>query len=298
VLFTDAEQQDISIELTYGAQVNRFRFEVPNDRSLNLPVVEQPTVLPTILTGLGDQFTYLNAERLGPRDQQAVTAEEPTKIGVGEYGQYTAQVLALHGSKEVGSILLHPGEHEQDVTTLRTQVERWASDIIRRIRIDAQWLPGINASTIRYQELKAVSEPIRPANMGFGFSYALPVIVAALLMKSGGLFIVENPEAHLHPAGQSRMGRFLARLAANNVQVVVETHSDHVINGIRLAVAESQVLEPDDIGVHFFGDDQEAPELLRMTERGGFDRWPSGFFDQLELDLERLARAKRNHRSS
>lgn len=60
--------------------------------------------------------------------------------------------------------------------------------------------------------------------MGFGLSYALPIVVGGLVAAKDGLLIVENPEAHLHPQGQSNMGQFLAWLAGKGVQVIVETH--------------------------------------------------------------------------
>jgi predicted ATPase len=145
-------------------------------------------------------------------------------------------------------------------------------------------------SVIRYQEPGLLSEGIRPPNMGFGVSYALPIIVAGILATSGTLLVVENPEAHLHPAGQSRMGRFLGRVAGAGAQVIVETHSDHVVNGIRLATVEDHTIGTDAIVVYFF--DDENPVTIEVTEKGGLTKWPPGFFDQLEDDLGRLARVK------
>jgi predicted ATPase len=170
-------------------------------------------------------------------------------------------------------------------------VEDWASEIIRPIRVTAQWPPGIAASVIRYSEPGSLLDGIRPPNMGFGVSYALPIIVAGLLAPEGGLFIVENPEAHLHPAGQSKIGRFLGRLAGSGVQVIVETHSDHVLNGIRLAAVDERTVGPSEVIVHYF--DGAEPVSIEMTERGGLSKWPNGFFDQLENDLGGLARAQR-----
>ena len=89
--------------------------------------------------------------------------------------------------------------------------------------------------------------------MGFGVTYSLPIILSGLIAKEKGLLIVENPEAHLHPAGQSRMGVFLAWLAGKGVQVLVETHSDHIINGIRRAIAEFKYLDNSSALVHWFG---------------------------------------------
>ncbi|BAU86056.1 hypothetical protein SLA_5174 [Streptomyces laurentii] len=272
-------------------------FAVPDEQALYLEVagsVDAPLPDPA---GQGRAFTYLCAERLGPRDQLAVCAEHPELLGVGVRGEYTAQVLALHESRPVRPELRHPDtESTHGVTVLRTQAEMWASEIIRPIEISAQWPPGITASTIRFREPGLLSEAIRPANMGFGFSYALPVIVAGLLTRPGDLLIVENPEAHLHPGGQSELGRFLARVAGAGVQVIVETHSDHVINGVRLGVAEDRAVDPTSVLIHFFGAETAGSVPIELTDRGELSTWPDGFFDQIERDLGRLARARRRRK--
>ncbi|MET7291262.1 DUF3696 domain-containing protein [Streptomyces griseoloalbus] len=296
VLHPDAPDSTIEIQIGGdGSQVpSVHRFTVPDEQALYLRVADDSGPPPAELRGQGAAFTYLCAERLGPRDQLGVSAEHPDRIGVGVQGQYTAQLLALHETRAVREPLLHPTtRNTHNVTTLRTQVETWASDIIRPIKIMAQWPPGITASTIRFQEPGLLSEPIRPANMGFGFSYALPVIVAGLLTGPGDLLIVENPEAHLHPGGQSKLGRFLARVAGAGAQVIVETHSDHVLNGARLAVAEERSLRPEDAVVHYFGEEEAGSAPIEFTAKGELTEWPRGFFDQIEQDLGRLARARR-----
>jgi predicted ATPase len=302
VLYPDADPAVIEVTVKVSDEDYRYAFDVPYERTLNLPVIARADQAPAELAAKGAAFTYLNAERLGPRDQLDVTADEAGLIGVGVRGEYTAQTLAMHETDEVRPPLRHPQTSDHGVTTLRTQVENWASTIIRPIRITAQWPPGITASMIRFQEPELirqqmlVSEQIRPANMGFGFSYALPILVAGLLMPEAGVLIVENPEAHLHPAGQSKLGRFLAQVAGSGAQVIVETHSDHVINGIRLAAVEDRVIDPEFVMVHFFGHESgRAPTAIELTSRGALTIWPRGFFDQIEEDLGRIARAKREH---
>ncbi|MFD0201268.1 MULTISPECIES: DUF3696 domain-containing protein [Saccharothrix] len=291
-----AEEPAIVVTLAYGGIRIRIRFDVPSKRSLNLPFTMDAEV-PILVEDSGRAFCYLNAERLGPRDQLAMTSADVADLGVGPRGEYTAQVLAAHESTKVEPDLLHP-ETDSDVNrgvrTLRTQVELWASEIIRPVEITAAWRPGLSASTIRFREPGLFGSEIRPGNTGFGFSYALPIIVAGLRMKPGALFIVENPEAHLHPAGQSKMGRFLARLAAFGVQVIVETHSDHVLNGVRLAVAEGVAVPPEEVLAYFFDEDSASgPTAIEMTSKGALTSWPKGFFDQIEHDLGRLSRAGR-----
>lgn len=302
VLHPDADRPQIDVRVEASGMEHDFSFEVPYDRTLNLPVRERPDSPPIELAATGVAFTYLNAERLGPRDQLDVTAEETHLVGVGVRGEYTAQALAMHETDRVRAELHHPLTSEHGVTTLRTQVENWASSIIRPIRITAQWPPGITASLIRFQEPELitqqvlVSEQIRPANMGFGFSYALPILVAGLMVPESGILIVENPEAHLHPASQSRLGQFLALVAGSGSQVIIETHSEHIINGIRVAAVEDGVMSPETAIVHFFGDEQERrPTSIELSARGALSSWPRGFFDQAEEDLGRIARAKRRN---
>jgi predicted ATPase len=87
------------------------------------------------------------------------------------------------------------------------------------------------------------------------------------------------------------MGRMLARFAASGIQLLVETHSDHVLNGVRLSVRD-RLLEPKDVAVHFFSGVTQAGNgvnSMHLDERGSVDFWPAGFFDQSETDLTRLA---------
>jgi predicted ATPase len=110
---------------------------------------------------------------------------------------------------------------------------------------------------------------------------------------------VENPEAHLHPKGQSGIAGFLARVAGAGTQVVIETHSDHVLNGVRRAVAVDKVLAASDVSMHFLDTiDQpegETPRMtsIRMEDNGEVAPWPEFFFDQMEKDLGALAHVRR-----
>ncbi|MEV7179365.1 DUF3696 domain-containing protein [Kitasatospora sp. NPDC093679] len=297
VLNRAAAEPAISIRVATHGQAREwvYEFAVPDEpEALHLTSTGIPD---TLAPGIGNSpagFTYLCAERLGPRDALSLSAEEPDEIGVGTQGEFTAQVLALRDTRMVSvrrgvrAELLHP---ELDSPLPRLQAEAWTSEIVRPAGILAQHAPGILASTIRFREKDSYGETIRPANTGFGVSYALPIIVAGLLTLPGDLLLVENPEAHLHPAGQSRLGSFLARVASSGVQVVLETHSDHVLNGARLAIAQDRFLGSEDMIVHYFDDD--GAQSIAVNEYGELDYWPGGFFDQIETDLGRLARARR-----
>jgi predicted ATPase len=125
-------------------------------------------------------------------------------------------------------------------------------------------------------------------NCGFGFRYILPIVVSALTMQSGCLFI-ENPEAHLHPKAQSRLMEVICQeLSSKDVQVFIETHSEHIINAIRLNSLKSDCsLNYNDVNIYFF-DEYYKSVLLEMDENGQIVNWPIGFFDQQEEDLSQI----------
>ena len=98
---------------------------------------------------------------------------------------------------------------------------------------------------------KDTANGFKPQNVGFGISYILPILVTLLTARSGNILIIENPEAHLHPRGQAEIGKLIAEVVSQGVQVFVETHSDHLINGIRVAVKKGLV-KPEDVNIAFF----------------------------------------------
>lgn len=139
---------------------------------------------------------------------------------------------------------------------------------------------------------KHVSNKFRSTNVGFGLTYTLPVIVALLAAGKGSLIMIENPEAHLHPKGQVCIGELMAIAASSGVQVVVESHSDHILNGIRLAVY-NQKIAPDKVMLHYFERkeiNQGKTSVVTPTidQNGRIDRWPDGFFDVWDKCLETL----------
>ena len=262
-----------------------WSFRVPDERSLYLLVEEPAPQIPAELGLPGNGFTYLAAERLGPRDMLETDSAARDDLTVGSKGQFTAQVLKLFERHEVRPGVRHTTTDEQGgIATLLKQVEFWMSDIVRPVEVQADWFPNTNVTTIRFKSPGIRTEWLRPGNMGFGVSYTLPILVAGLSAPASGIFIVENPEAHLHPQGQSRVGGFLARLAGSGLQVLVETHSDHVLNGLRRAVALDRVLPHDQVVVHFFlpdtQDEDSFSRELRVMPDAGLNQWPAGFFDQ------------------
>jgi predicted ATPase len=140
-------------------------------------------------------------------------------------------------------------------------------------------------------EYTFAKQKYRPVNVGFGLSYALPVVASLLLAKPGGLVIIENPEAHIHPKGQSYLGRLIALCSQAGVQVIIETHSEHIINGIRVTARLSDKYCEGQYKVFFIAKDAEnntIVEDLPIGVKGDLVSWPKGFFDQQAMDIKTL----------
>jgi predicted ATPase len=148
-------------------------------------------------------------------------------------------------------------------------------------------VPRVNAVTLGLRT-SVDSDFHRPVHVGFGLTQVLPIIVAALSARKNDILLIENPEVHLHPAAQALMGGFLAEVACSGVQVVIETHSDHVLNGIRLA-AKNGAIAPEKVALHFFdlaeGEMSSTVTSPKLDKNGRLDQWPEGFFDEWEKVL-------------
>lgn len=210
---------------------------------------------------------------------------------VGVHGEFAPWFFHDCNDDEVSKEKRHP-DFTQEVT-LRRQYIAWASSIFPKSDADANKV-GKWSNLIELGLRIGDGEYRRPANIGYGISYVFPIIIAGLLAKRGQVLIVDSPEAHLHPRAQSHMGRFLAYMAQAGVQIIIETHSDHLLNGVRLAVKD-QIIPHDQVLIHFFnndiyGDNENSCQVTtpNIDKYGGVDYWPEGFFDQSEKDVYRL----------
>jgi predicted ATPase len=230
-------------------------------------------------------LTYITAEREGPRevypleDQHAVTR-------VGPRGENAVSVLERGRDQHVVDGLRFP----DTPPTLLHQVGARLDAFFPGCAVDVQQVPNANAVTLGIRTSETTGF-LRPIHCGFGISQVLPIIVAALSIPRGSLMLIENPEVHLHPAGQALMGQFLADVAQSGIQVIVETHSDHVLNGVRRAV-KAERIPAQDVMIHFLrARTANAPQVLSPTldNSGNIDAWPEGFFDQFDKDMDYFA---------
>lgn len=230
-------------------------------------------------------LTYITAERVGPREVYTLEDRQIATV-VGPEGEHA--VCLLHWGRDepvLNSLVL------QDVANTRLrQVEARMGIFFPGCGLVVQQIPQTNAVTLGLRT-SADTDFHRPIHVGYGLTQVLPIIIAALSANEGDILLIENPEVHLHPAGQALMGQFLADVARTGIQVIVETHSDHVLNGIRRSL-KAERLSPEQVAIHFFRPrSMETPQVLspQVDRSGNIDTWPSGFFDQFDKDMNYFA---------
>lgn len=307
-LFEDAEEQRICISFTDASEEYSCAFGATKSDARTAVVKElvQESFVDLSLFQRG--FRFLEAERIGPRTHYSIPDSEegfveshgmqgeiltPYDDGVGILGEWTPNYLARHGdspSPNPGSC--HPGARSR---ALKHQVEAWMGEISTGIQIHCDRAEELDSVQMSYSFLsnRDTSSRYRPTNVGFGVSYTLPVVTVLLSAQPGDLLLLESPEAHLHPRGQAKLGELLSRTAASGVQIIVESHSDHVMNGIRVA-AHRDILRAEDVRFLYFHRDtsdrggETKVESIQMDQSGRIDKWPPGFFDELDTSLETL----------
>ncbi|NMG16687.1 AAA family ATPase [Aromatoleum bremense] len=230
-------------------------------------------------------LTYITAERVGPREVYALEDRQVATV-VGPAGEHAVSVLHWRRDEHV----LQQLAIDDVAATLLRQVEARMGTFFPGCALVVQQVPQANAVTLGLRTSDD-TDFHRPIHVGFGLTQVFPIVVAALSAKVGDILLIENPEVHLHPAGQALMGQFLADVSCAGVQVIVETHSDHILNGVRRSV-KAQRLKPEQVAIHFFRSrTSEGAQIVspQLDKTGNIDVWPDGFFDQFDKDMNHFA---------
>jgi len=233
---------------------------------------------------------YIAADRIGPKSYY-----EKTTLGkfpnVGPRGEHTANIL-YRLEDELVNDKLYLGK---DAKTLMQQTEEWLKKILGGAKLELKGKEREHTVLNLLFNTRDSEGRYRPSNVGFGYTYILPIVVSGLIAKSGEILIVENPEAHLHPKAQSELTKFLALVASCGVQVFIESHSEHVLNAIRVVTLQKEIdIKNDEVSVLYFQNDKKEPFVhLKIDEKGKINNWVDGFFDQQELDLGEIFKLSR-----
>ena len=273
-------------KLSGQKDITSFEF-VSKTGGRNLSVTSSPQNLPHELTKKIAQIQYISAARGGMNDVYPIPDEvNYSDIGVGTDGKYAGYWLDFFTDDKVDKSKSFKGIESDK---FRDQVNAWLDFVVPATTVHVEKFESHSVVGLRFQLSESLDKH-SPANVGFGISYVFPIIIALFSATKGDCVIIDSPESHLHPRAQSRVGYMIAKLAASGIQIILETHSDHVLNGIRIGVLE-QVIRPDQLSILFFSED--PPKNFKVVNTkidivGQFEDWPDGFFDQKEKDLIRL----------
>lgn len=270
----ESKYQNKSVDAELYLELSDIKINNPNN-----PILKQT-------------FYYLNAERIGPRISQRI--HYFTFPNCGFQGENTAQIIASFNYKiKVDENRKHPSNKSP---RLESQVNSWLGELIPGASIVAKQNIETLTAQILVENYFTKGNPVTAPNIGFGISYVLPIILTGLIAEKDAIFIVENPEAHLHPSAQSKIGSFLSIIAQSGINVIIETHSDHVLNGIQLSSIKKEI-EPSLVTVNYFDqkedENQPSVENISINEKGELSKWPKGFFDQSQRDMAELFKMRR-----
>ncbi len=292
--FSEQEEIIFTVKWSEKEQLSQFEFDYQRDSDL-LPLRKSGVDGDSaILSLFNSNFQYLSADRLGPQSHHQLSEFHIRDLkSIGHHGEFAVHFIAVNGAKDLEIEALR---HPKAVSgSLLDNIEAWMSDISPGLKIKAVAQPQFNSASLSYsfKQGKQTTQEFKPQNVGFGLSYVLPVVTSILRAAKGDLLIIENPESHLHPTGQSLMGKLCAIAAKNGVQLIVESHSDHFLNGIRVAVKQ-RVVAAAEVKVFFLHRDVQnsthASEVMypNIDDEGRIDCWPDGFFDQWDKELDQL----------
>ena len=286
VFYQNAGNEDIlqiainAMELSYAYAKSADSFYL-NDDSMTSLINEPLYAMPLF----SDSFYFLGAEHIGPAKTYSINNAYKKLNPIGNHGEFAPYFLARQAAQNnlVSKNLQHP---KAKSSILAHQLDAWLSEITPGTKLLAEELNGLDLVKMNFQfkATESYSEPYAPINVGFGLPYVMPLILILLIAKEGDLVLIENPESHLHPRGQAKVGELIALAAQNGVQVLCETHSDHIINGIRVAVKEEK-LSYDKTAFFYFDKNADSPLETKITpiqldRNGELDTYPSGLLDE------------------
>lgn len=219
----------------------------------------------------------ISADRYGP----LVSIPLLSDCELGPKGENVIKCIEMHENDILDELVIHPcSEGDTFLYNLRA----WLGTISPGVQFDYNIIDKADTSFSLFNGYRA-------KNVGFGLSYTLPIIVALFLgtIKKNILVILENPEAHLHPRGQTEMGKLIASVAHSGCQVIVETHSDHLFDGIRIYAKNNKGFA-DKVLTHWFEQDKGISNVtsIKMDNYGRIKEWPEGMFDQFEINASDL----------
>ena len=293
VLFEDAEDEIIGFALhsdhAHPPWVQSFDYSRGGDQLAAANSDAGVSAAWRSVTPFGGRLVYVQADRTGPRKSYPLSEVLARRGDFGPRGEYAWNFLKYHQDDRLPTSDPRCGAGTTE--RLLGAIEYWLQYVTPGAHLQLESVLAADALLAGFtfdRPGDVASQRHRATNVGFGLSYVFPVVLA-LLSEPGTLCLIENPEAHLHPRGQTKLAELTARAAAAGVQVFIETHSDHFLDGVRLAIHDG-LIAPTDTAIHYFEREGARAVVSSPTvdADGRLSHWPGGFFDQHEENLARL----------
>ncbi|MGE4615130.1 MAG: AAA family ATPase [Planctomycetota bacterium] len=253
------------------------------------------TLAYTIENYFNNHVFHVGPLRAAPQTSYEISRAETRRNHVEDDGRNTINRLIHRSTTEVVCPSLH-GEHE--TVPLKEAVSRWMGEGedghgLRQFSDyeSDSFLDVIETFQVHQKGLKT---PRHLSELGIGVSQVLPVVVQCLLASPGELVLLQQPELHLHPALQQRLGDFLLACARSGRQIILETHSEYLISRLALRVAEDPTGQ---IGDDLFNvlltekGDNGTEYKQADIDRYGSIKWPTDFFDEGASEAYNILRA-------
>ena len=270
------------------------------DQTVKLP----PTLNGYPLLDVGQRqlrTTLSNIKYLGPI-RNPNWSSGPSVTDIGSAGEYAPTVLRATASETVAVPLPNMTGDAQQVEADWNSAE--TTTVAYALNQILKFLNLVDEASSTDHGRFGVGFDVRPTGLqqdvdltavGVGVSQALPIALLLVLSKPGDVIIIEQPELHLHPAMQLRMADLLLNFARNGRQVIVETHSEHIVNRIRRRVVEAPEQLNDTIMLQFAETDADHNTVYRpsvINPDGTLsDDWPEGFFEVASDEATELLKA-------
>lgn len=243
-----------------------------------------------------NQIRYLGPLRVDPGTIQQQFAPTGDLDYVGVKGEYAA--IVYHTNKNALIDWYNPHTQQIENGSLQLALDTWTHylNIAEQIGTEEAGAVGI---TWRIVPQKG-SKPRLLPEVGVGISQILPILVMGLLSPANTLLIIEQPELHLHPYVQARLGDFFMGLAKCKKQCLIETHSENLVSQLRLHIVQAGGLEKSDCMIYFVDQDEQGAakfEKVEISPNGNILNWPDGFFDETMLQEDRITAASLRKRA-
>lgn len=228
-----------------------------------------------------NKIKYLSCNRVGCQD--IYKKNRTINSGVGINGEYAIDFLCINNMKVLDKKILK----DKSNYTLFAQVNYWLEYIVST-SIKAEPIIGTDVVKASYGGFKGKYS--RPNNVGSGISYLISIIIMCLGSEEGDILIIENPEIHLHPLSQSRLCEFLYFISDSGRQLIIETHSDHIFNALRVGIA-NKTMNSNNITINFLrlGSDKcTRAHVIEIGEHGRIINPIPNLFDQFQIDLDKM----------